>query len=372
MKSPSYSVMVASLLCLILQGIGYLKLAFDPPVTVSKFLPSMCGALVLGRLSDCLGRRAVLWIVNVGCLASTIAAICFPHAFWPVRSNAFFGQNFGILKAYVGDRCKTSNASVVETALVFSLLNIAGNLALYSSGLGSLLSDSWDSALKTTLCLQLIVSPTLLCLVKESGPHAEPKTFFVMTGLRERGVIWALCWILLITLPAFLFGSATISAASSPLANLCAGMIGTASVALVLQMFGAPLLLTVVALALFLLRLVELTSAAEVDACALALKAMSAAVGGMGNVLDATLLTIFGSSAELGGLFGISDAMANFWGATTPTIAAAAGASTNAFSMVISAALVPFTLLVRQASIQKAFATAGNERVEDFSFMPLN
>lgn len=339
-RCPCYSINVAIILCFVLQAAGYLKSSFAQPATVGekpdpywvRFLMSLLGALVLGRLSDGLGRKCILWTMYIGCLMSTLAAIFFPESQWPIRSFSFFEQYFGILKAVVGDQCKGLNASIVEISWYFSLLNVACLMAQNVTGFGCLIASSWEGIQMTTLWLQLASLP-LLCLVKESGPRNRGNRFalshyFAIGSLKDIGVMWALGWVSLIALAAFVFPQAVEAlvssfAGSSRLVSLLAGVIGTVITAPAIQSQGLPCSLSCLASFMLLSRTFEIAGASMQHASLIGFfSVFGIAAACMGNALNATLLTLFGSASDLGGLFGIGDAIANFWGIATPALAA--------------------------------------------------
>lgn len=378
-RCPSGSISVAIVLCFVLQASGYLKSSFkplpeatDPPWV--RFLVSLVGALLLGRLSDAFGRRSILLVIYLGCFCSTLAAMYFPSTAWPMRSFFFFEQYFGILKAVVGDRCKDLNATLVETSLYFSLLNVACLLAINVSALGALLASSWGGILEKTLWLQLASAP-LLCLMKESGPRFASdqysfSAFVVMKSVKRTGCVWALGWISLIALGAFLFPPALAALTppigkSATLISVLAGIVGTLITAPAVTSQGAVCVLTGLASFQLIARSVEVAGAVtHHDSVVELFGVLSAAASCMGNALNATLLTHFSAAPDLGGLFGIGDAIANAWGIATPALAAGfLGLGCSAWTFVgvsisVTAMLIPYAACAAPPALARSHPVA--------------
>merc|ERR1712032_1768717 len=223
--------------------------------------------------------------------------------------------------------------------------------------LGKFIPSSWQGTQAITLWLQLASAP-FLCLLRESGPRLEGNrsafsALVVMGSIGGTGVVWALGWISLTALAAFLFPPALHALVSSfegnsPSISLLAGVIGTAITAPAIKSQSVPCLLSWLASFLLISRLCQVAGAFVQHVFVILLfSALSTAAIWMCNVLNATLLTHFGAAADLGGLFGIGDATANLWGIVTPALAAGLsdiGHGAWAFvalSFLVSASLIP-------------------------------
>eukprot|EP00928_Gymnodinium_smaydae_P034180 TRINITY_DN24291_c0_g1_i1.p1 TRINITY_DN24291_c0_g1~~TRINITY_DN24291_c0_g1_i1.p1 ORF type:complete len:411 (-),score=32.81 TRINITY_DN24291_c0_g1_i1:32-1264(-) len=130
----------------------------------AKSALGLIGAVLVGRLSDLLGRKTGLWIALCGQIGETMlwgSASSVSHLWYSVIIGSILKQQFEVSKAMITDW--TEHASVEERSAKHGLLGMSLGIGVFGTAGSALLTSTFDVA-RVGLVLSLLTGLIILFL----------------------------------------------------------------------------------------------------------------------------------------------------------------------------------------------------------------
>jgi len=381
-RFPPFQVCAIVLLCFLLESICDLQASYTSvhatsfPFLGVHTIMRILGSTMLGRLSDCIGREALLWVVALGCIISSYASTRYTAAAWPFLCFSFFSRAQGILKALVGDWCYALDTSNIETALFYGSFNFVTYLCWSVCVWVSVGERTWTQLNTGALSLSLasvvimaslsrsVFRSSLLEDIWNEFPKATVWKLFCIRSLRTSAVLWILGWLLLQAYAGFLFCLVWIQLGAEPAVNLvgittdssktCVALALLMAI-VVIQLSGRAKLrhstvFATLGMFCFFSRSIEFWGLHEhKNKVVEAAGNFRVAFIVLGSVLTDALLVFLVPRDELGSIFGITNAILGLLAGDGPTIASHIFWPDWNLWVLLAASLTVYMLLVPYA-----------------------
>lgn len=294
-------------------------------------LLGILGNVLVGRCSDLMSRKAMLWVACACSLASNLLAVAYPESLLPLIPGSF-AQFFGVLKALIGDYCLSMDADAVERSRWISSLSLLTFLATFIGPMAAgLLASSLQEINLVVLVADILSVPCMLLITGPEAARTEaPKSQEGFTWsravklkvLKSPAAVWMLLWILLLAIGYHAFNTIMMPSLTTRFSADAAmhgqllvvmglgGFVGTALSQLVIRRCCRPhptSLISGIVFFLCIARFVAFTT--EHFSVVLAAYFCLFASIGVINVVKPMIWMNFTGEDELGGVFGLQESI---------------------------------------------------------------
>jgi MFS family permease len=174
----------------------------------------LVGSLLVTRLSDLLGRRAVLCLGLAGALAGLLLSASLPHAvstlYVAMLPGALLQQNFSVAKALVSDLAALGLCD--RPKLIGRMGMVVGLAFMLGPALGGSVIPTFEAGLNVAIAMVLLSAACLLFVtVPPPAPSSTPApsnplaSFFNLPAARSPGALTVMCMRVLMSLAFHVF-----------------------------------------------------------------------------------------------------------------------------------------------------------------------